>query len=104
MSHARSAMHGPPRDLLDMILARLKARITNARCCRLTDGGGETAAFPAVVGKRPTSNRERPKCSDPPQHQQYDDNQHDDAEAAAWAVTPAASVPPGWNGADQHQD
>src|SRR5688572_32615798 len=40
-----------------------------------------------------------------PSHQQQDDEDHeDDAEKAAWAITPAAAVGPSRHGADQQQD
>ncbi len=37
------------------------------------------------------------------QEQDHQDDKHQ-TEAAAWSVTPAAAMGPGWNGTDQEKD
>jgi len=37
------------------------------------------------------------------EHEQHDDDQQNDAQAATRPVAPAAAMRPGWNRADQHQ-
>jgi hypothetical protein len=43
-------------------------------------------------------------ASDPACQQEHDQNNDDQANAAAWAVAPAAAVPPRWNDAEQRKD